>query len=467
MNAPDEKQELRKLEGAHLYGYSSGVLAQIIPINVINAYIFIYYVYVVGLNALVVSIGTALDALIMGFASPFFGYIIDNKKPGKHGKRRPFLLYSMPFLVISVILIWYSPLTQEFGGFNFGITLFLFLVLTMFYLNFAMLRSSYLSMTPEQSQDEQNRIQIGSLIGIFSILGTILGVFIPLILQSQLINPDDIYNTLADKQYLMGALPLIGVMIAISIVVFTLLAYFSTNEDFLLKNNDVSNSNTETQSNIKNAFKNLFYPFSDKNYALFMFSILFGTIGIRIINKDLTLYLTFVLSLKESEFLTFMLPLIVFAVLGFFVWTKRAHNNGVKKAYIDATWIISISLLATAILLIEMPRELLLVLASICMASILFSLVVGYILPSPAISELIDVAPEEMLKDAKTDSLAGSYFGAHLFILNIANAIGDILIGIVLIGENAKNPFWIGILFPIAGFVFFISLLILKKVKLK
>ena len=460
----NEEQELRKLEGGKLYGYTSGVLAQIIPINVVNAYIFIYYVYVVGLNALVVSIGTATGALIMAFASPFWGYIIDNKTPGKYGKRRPFLLYSLPLLMISVILIWYSPLTAEFGEYNLSITLFLFLVLAMFYLSFSMLRSSYLSMTPEQSQDDQNRIQIGSLIGVFSILGTILGIFVPLILQSQLTNPDDIYNTPSDKLFLMGALPFIGILIAVSIIAFTLIAYRSTNEDFLLRDDD---TNIESQSNIKAAFKNIFFAFKDRNYAIFSLSILLGSIGIRILNKNLALYLTFVLSLRESEFLTFILPLIVFAVLGFVVWTKVAHNKGVKKAYIQSTWIISASLMATAILLIPMAQELLIILAFIIIAFVLFSLVTGYILPSPAISEMIDTAPEEMLKNGNSESLSGSYFGANLFVLNIAYALGDIMIGIFLIGENAESAFFIGLTFPVAGIVFLFSVLVLKKVKLK
>jgi len=459
----NEEQELRKLEGGKLYGYTAGVLAQIIPINVVNAYIFIYYVYVVGLNALVVSIGTAVGALIMAFMSPFFGYIIDNKEPGKMGKRRPFLLYSIPLLVVSVILIWFSPLTATFGEFHIGATIFLFLVLAMFYINFAMLRSSYLSMTPEQSQDEQNRIQIGSLIGVFSIIGTVLGILVPLILQSRLTNPRDIYNTPADKQFLMGALPFIGVLIAISIVIFTLLAFRSTNEDFLCK----ADSGEESKTNIKDAFKNIFFAFKDRNYLIFSISILLGSIGIRILNKNLALFFTFVLGLQDSQFITYILPHIIFAGLGFVVWTKVAHNKGVKKSYIQSTWIVAIALIGTGILLFPMDPALMFVLSNILVAFILFSLVTGYILPSPAISELIDTAPEEMRKGSNSESLSGSYFGANLFVLNIAYAFGDIMIGIFLMGDNAESPFWIGLTFPIAGLVFILSVLVLYKVKLK
>lgn len=471
MISPPVEEKARTLEGARLYGYTSGVLGQLLPINLINSYIFIYYVYAVGLNALLVGIGTAIGAFIMALASPFFGYVVDNKKPGRFGKRRPFLLLSLPFLFLTIILMWISPTTDSFGAYDWGITLYLWALLGVFFIFYAMLRSAHLSMTPEQSQVEENRIKIGSLIGIFSILGTILGIFIPLILQSLLLNPDDIYNTPQDRQFLLTFLPIIGLIFGILLVIFTLFAHVSTDEKFLLEDeggvqNGTATKKEKKQANLKNIFKNLFNPFMDKNYSWFMISILLMTIGIRILSKNIPLFLTFVLFLRESGFITFIFPLVIFAILGFVFWSKRAQTKGIMKSYIQATWIISIALIATWILLIDMPVEILLWVARIEIAFILFSLVVGYILPSPAISELVDKAPEELLQKSDGNSLSGSYFGTLLFVLNIANAIGDILFGVMLMGENAESRFWVGILFPIAGVFFLVSIIFARKVRL-
>ncbi|TFF93793.1 MAG: MFS transporter, partial [Promethearchaeota archaeon] len=360
MTAEKIKEEPRLLEGAQLYGYSSGVFGQILPIVLINSYIFIYYTYVIGLNALLVSIGTAIGSTILALSAPIFGFIVDKKKPSKIGKRRPFLLYSLPVLVLSIIIIWYSPAAQQFGSFNWGITLFLWSLLGLFFLSYSLLRATYLSMTPEQSQDEENRIKIGSLIGMFSILGTVLGIFIPLILQSQLENPDNIYNTPQDREFLFFTLPLLGWVVAIITILFTLAAYYSTDEDFLEVKEQSIEGIKKQKANLKDVFKNLLRPFKDQNFKLYILSILLMSIGIRILTKDLPLFMTFVLYLRDAEFITYILPLIIFAVLGFVLWSKRANTKGVKKTYVQATWMISFSLIATALLLIEMPEPIML-----------------------------------------------------------------------------------------------------------
>ncbi|MFX0135138.1 MAG: MFS transporter [Candidatus Hodarchaeota archaeon] len=464
---PEENniKKLRTLKGAKLYGFSAGVLGQILPITLISAYIFIFFTYAVGLNALLVSIGTALGVVVLAFFAPIFGYLVDKKRPGRLGKRKPFLIWSLPLMIFSLIIIWYSPLAQQFGEINWIISIFLWVFLITFYLAYALLRATYLSMIPEQSQVEDNRIKIGSLIGVFSILATVIGIFLPLIIQSRLITPDAIFYNPIDRQFLIEALPILGWIFAIFIIIFTLLAYFSTNEDFHKETDKETTLNEDLT--IKKVLKNIFRPFSDKNYYIFLFSMLISTIGIRLLVKNLTLFFTFVLNLKGNAFVLFILPLVTFAVLGFIFWSKRAHSAGIKKSFIDARWFTAISLILTGILLISMPNDILLWIARVLIAGVLFGLVVGYILPNPAISELVDNSPKELIDKMDSNSLSGSYFGTYLFVLNIGHALGDLILGVILMGPNAENSLAIGIVFPIAGILYFISNLILYKMDLK
>lgn len=458
-------EELRKLEGKKLVGYSAGVLGQIIPVTLVNSYIFIYFVYVIGLNALLVSIGTALAAVANALGAPIFGYLIDKKKPGKYGKRRPFLVLCLPFVSISLILLWYSPLAEAFAAMNWGIAIYLWVLLIVFFSSYAMLRSTYMSMQPEQSQVEENRIKIGSMIGIFSLIGTVLGIFLPLILQSQLKNPDNIFNTPADRQFLLNALPFLGWIFAIFSIIFTLGAVFSTNEDFF---HDIPQSEaTQAQVTIKDVILNIGRPFKDRNFRFFLLSILLSSIGIRLLLKDLTLFLTFTLFLKESGFITFILPLVLFAVLGFVIWSKRAQNKGIKSAYVQATWCVVIALFLTSFLLFEVSQPLMLWLARIFLALLLFGLVVGFILPTPAISELVDDAPEGMLAEMKADSLSGSYFGTYFFILNVGFALGDLILGIILFGPRAEDRFAVSIILPLTGVLYLIANILFRKIKFR
>ena len=121
-------EELRKLEGKRLYGYSSGVLGQILPATLINAYLSIFYIYVVGLDAFLVGVGTALGSILNGICAPMFGFISDRRKPTKLGKRRPYLLFGLPGLILAFILIWLPPLPQKGDSWNYGVAIFLWVI---------------------------------------------------------------------------------------------------------------------------------------------------------------------------------------------------------------------------------------------------------------------------------------------------------------------------------------------------
>jgi Na+/melibiose symporter-like transporter len=230
----------KELKGGRLWGYSTGILGQILPVTLINAYLFQYYVYTIGLDPLLVSVGTALGAVINGIGGPLFGVITDNKTPTKFGKRRPFLLYGLPILSLALILVWIPPILPDVSDtMDIEVALFLWIVILAFFINFSLIRSPYLSMLPEQSEVEANRVKISSIQGIFSIIASILGILLPMILQSRLINPRDVFHTTADGQFLMQSLPILAGFFAILSIIFILLAFFSTDESFHLQKTNI------------------------------------------------------------------------------------------------------------------------------------------------------------------------------------------------------------------------------------
>ena len=87
---------LRELRGKRLLGYSIGDFGFSLVTILIGTFIFQFYVYTVNLNALLVSTGISFNFLISAIISIIFGVVVDNKKPGKFGKRRPFLLIGLP-----------------------------------------------------------------------------------------------------------------------------------------------------------------------------------------------------------------------------------------------------------------------------------------------------------------------------------------------------------------------------------
>ena len=70
----------------------------------------------------------------------------------------------------------------------------------------------------------------------------------------------------------------------------------------------------------------------------------------------------------------------------------------------------------------------------------LFCIVVATFIPHPIISKLVDLAaPNDPGQEPDKKNQAGAYFGSYLFMLNIANVVGDIVYGFILTGGNADK----------------------------
>jgi len=154
----------RQLVGWRFWGYSLGILGQFLPSALVGAYIKNYYIYTIGLDALLVGIGTGLGVLLNAIMAPIFGSIIDNARPNRLGKRRPFMLFGIPIMSIASVLIWLPPLLcSSTGCWDQLVTVFFFLTILVYYFGFSLVRNSYLSMLPEQAQVDKNRIAISGL----------------------------------------------------------------------------------------------------------------------------------------------------------------------------------------------------------------------------------------------------------------------------------------------------------------
>lgn len=456
----------RVLEGKRLWEYAGGIMGLYLPVNFLNAYILVYFVYVVGLDAFLVSIGTALGVIVNAFCAPLFGYLADKKKPGRFGKRRSFMVFGLPGMVLSVILTWLSWRTNYFGEQNFGIAAFLFIFQIAFFFNYAMIRSAYASSLPEQSQDEKNRVKVSTIQGMFSIIATIIGIVLPLVLQSIANQPEMIYETPSDVAMLKLLLPILGIAFGVIAVVFTLFAFVSIDESFAAHETE-SDTPSMSKTSFKDALASIVWPISDKEYRKWLAASTSMNVGMRMVVKVLAPLCTYVLLLKGSSFIVYILLVLPFAFIGFYIWSKRAKTNGLKDTYCKSTLIAFAFMACTTIFVIfQLVNWLTLVIAFVIIAGALFNIVTGYLLPNPIISALVDDAPDKV-KEKLGGVVSGSYFGSYLFLLNIASAVGDIIIGILLSGVNARNPFFIALVFPLAGLTYLISVLIFRSSKLR
>lgn len=449
--------EPRELKGWRLFGYSFGVIGQILPTALINSYIFMFYTYTIGLDSFIVNLATGIATLLNGILAPIFGYLGDKRAPGKFGKRKPLILAPLPLMLLSFILLWTPPIpTNEIQTPSI---IFLFVFIIVFFIQYPLLRSTYLALMPELSTVQSNRIKISSYQGLISIFGSVLGILLPMILQSQLQNPREALYYTEDGHFLLRFLPIIAIIFALIAFLFTIWALYSSDESYLTNERD-SCAPISDKKSIAEVFKSLLSPFADSNYAFFLFATLFFNAAMRMLVKILAPYLTFVLGFQGNQFNFFTFALLPFAVIGFIFWQKYTKKKGLKKSYLNSSLLISFALFAALLLYIPMEPQIVWTVTYVLIGFALMGMVAGYILPNPIVSQLSDAS-----KKSPSGSNSGAYFGSMLLMMNFSNTLGDLVLGFILSG-NERDPIVLKAIFPITAMLFFLSFLFAKKIQL-
>jgi Na+/melibiose symporter-like transporter len=459
-----ESPKPHELHGKRLYGYSAGILGQLLPFSFTGALVFIYYVYVIGLSPILVSVGTLAGFIIKGVASPLCGMIVDKKQPDKLGKRRSLLLWVLPIFLTSFIFLWISSPLPEPEAYNYRIAIQLWIILSIFYFSFTLLRTTYLSMLPEQSQTEKNRIKISEIQGIFSIFASLIAILLPIILFALVDNPQNIFNTTPNGILILKVVPWIALSFGFISMILTIVIFFSVNETIVkMKTTELRDLPSEITS--KTAISQLLIPLEDKKYIKYLMSLFFWNIGIQILLKIMFFLFTYVLELIQKEYLYLAFFVLPFAGIGILFWVNSIKKKGLKWTYLSSTLIAACALLAGLIFLIPMPKIIRLVISIFVLGSLIACIIPGYILPNPIISSFIDHKQKEMKEGNNIhEEISGAYFGLFLMVLSFGYAIGDLLTGIIFVG-NTQNPEIIAILLPLISLFLITAIIWIRNVK--
>lgn len=434
------------------------------PIGFYSTYITTFYNYTVMLNPSITFVGLFLGLTLFAIMAPIFGTLIDNRKPGRLGKRKPFLLLGIPLIAVLMIVAWMPPMCPN-GDPNYAPTAIYYLVVTLLvYMNQALLASTYLSMLAEQSTETGNRVKIATLQGIFSIVGTVLSLLIPILIESKIPNKDEPEWWMPSGQILTSTLPVYGIIFGCVGAVSFIAAFLAADESFYAK----VAVKEQPRASIKNTFTQIVAPFSDKNYRYWLGNAFFFNIAIRILIVVLIPTMRYVLDLQQNQNMWFFLAIIPFALGGYLIWARKIKSSGLKASYGMSLLCNVIFAFVAIIFAIPMAFELRFALGAIVLGILISSLVGGYLFPNPIVSTLVDRAPAEMREKAESlgRGISGSYFGLYIFSYNISQALTNILLAVILPRERLENPFFILLTIPVAGILVFFSYLFLRKLDL-
>lgn len=160
--------------------YASGGVALNLTNLVISQWLFLRYASTE--NALVPAalfgtlflVGRVTDAI----TDPLIGYWSDNST-SRLGRRRPFILYGiLPFALV-FYLLWTPPVE----GAHWVNTLYIFVLIQLYFVFYTIVCTPYISLLPELTSDRAERINISTLQAVFVMVGTLIFGLMGLILD--------------------------------------------------------------------------------------------------------------------------------------------------------------------------------------------------------------------------------------------------------------------------------------------
>lgn len=265
----------------------------------------IFLLDVVGLEpgkaALAIFIGKSWDYI----NDPIVGYIADRTRT-RWGRRRPYLLFGFIPFGLAFMMMWYRP------PFESQWALMAYYAFAYFVYDgiVTLVSMPYMALTPELTQDYDERTSLTSYRMAFSLAGGLVAFVVPLLIIGTL-RPEN-----ADRVFRMGVI--FGVLSAMPL----LLTFFGTRE----KEEYASQAQPDLREQLRAVRGNRSFWFAA---GIFLFT----WTAIEIIQNMLLLFLKYRMKLEaESDIVAGAVFLTAIAVLPFWVWASEKTDK--RKAYI-------------------------------------------------------------------------------------------------------------------------------------
>ncbi len=285
--------------------YGAGDTGFSLTSTILGAYFAIFLTDVVGLApgiaAVAIFIGRSWDYI----NDPLIGHISDRTR-SRWGRRRPFLLFgAIPFGAAFTLLWWKPPIESAVGlAVYYAIAYLLFdSAATFAYM-------PYFALTPELTEDYDERTALTSYRMFFSILGGLIAFTVPLMIIGTF-RPEN-----ASRVMLMGL-----IFAAVSVVPLWL-TFFGTRE----RDHHMQMERPGLRQSLRAALKNRPFKFSAGIFLL-------TWVAVTILEGTLLFFLKYVVE-RESQSDLIMAAIFITAIIALPFWEYLSRRWNKQKAYI-------------------------------------------------------------------------------------------------------------------------------------
>jgi GPH family glycoside/pentoside/hexuronide:cation symporter len=285
--------------------YGAGDTGFSLTSTILGAYFAIFLTDVVGLAP-----GIAAAAIFIGRSwdyvnDPLIGHISDRTR-SRWGRRRPYLLFgAIPFGLAFTLLWWRPPIDS-----NFGLAAYYALAYLLFDTAATFAYMPYFALTPELTEDYDERTALTSYRMFFSILGGLVAFTIPLMIIGSF-RPENSHRV-----------TLMGMVFAIASVLPLWLTFFGTRE----REHHMQKERPNLQQSIRAAVKNRPFVFSAGIFLL-------TWVAVTILEGTLLFFLKYVVE-RESQSDLIMATIFITAIFALPLWEYVSRRWNKQRAYI-------------------------------------------------------------------------------------------------------------------------------------
>lgn len=251
--------------------------------------------------------------LMEAISNPIYGYISDRTKSSM-GRRKPFIMFLTPVMAFTFIAMWFPlyPTAHIMNG------IWLALMLGIFWLSYAGVVGPYLSLLPEITPYQDERIKLSEIMGYFEVGGMLVATIVAgMVIEGFSEGLNLRFIKIADGYKIL----------AIIVGVISLLCFW-----FSIKfiNETPHNSSKEVPFNFLDAIK---HTFKNRLFVPYVASVAFFRIGIDSVIISMPYMIVKILGKKEDLAGIMQGAVIVFSLLLFPLVSRLSTKYGKKIIY--------------------------------------------------------------------------------------------------------------------------------------
>lgn len=407
----------RPLSGWTKLAFGAGDLGPAITANITIFFQLVFFTNVAGIPAgwagSILMISKIWDAV----NDPFIGVLSDKTRSKRWGRRLPWLLYgAIPFGVFS-FLIWVVP---NFGGMSPSTKVWMLfwyyvIVGAISQVFYTVVNLPYTAMTPELTQDYDERTQLNSYRFAFSIGGSIFSLILAKI----------IFQIVPESQGAAQYLWLAALCAIISVLALYWCVYGTRKRAMAFEARRIQVSVEETIPLVQQ-FK---IALSNRPFLFVIGIYLFSWLAVQVTASIIPYFVVNRMGLKQADVPTVLIGVQGTAMLMLFVWSRLSKTLGKKAVYFMGMglWIIA----QIGLYFLE-PGQIGLMYVLAVMAGVGVS--TAYLVPWSMIPDVIEL--DELQTGQRRE---GVFYGFMVLLQKFGLALGLFLVGLSLQAAGFKE----------------------------